>query len=297
MTTSVPKGKRASSLAIVLVSISLVLPIAFLGSACSPPATAELPSNAIIVYGDSRSGHSIHKAIVRTIIKTEPSAVFHTGDLVYDGSSSAEWATFNSITSELVESTPFYPALGNHDLPQNHDLPPQLFLDNFDLPNNERWYTVEVDGLHFIILDSNTDLVEGSEQYEWLENELLQVADEFAAVVFHHPLLSTGPHGDELDLGPILVPLFEEYDVELVLNGHDHDYERSFKDGVYYLVVGGGGAPLYQQEGSSDYSQVFKSAYHFCALTVSDGGVTIQAFDLDLRIIDQFSIEYTFEEA
>lgn len=290
MTTSVLKGKRLSSLAIVLVSISLILSIASLGSACSPSATAELPSHAVIVYGDSRSGHSVHKAIVRTIIKTKPSAVFHTGDLVNDGSSSSDWTTFNSITSELVESAPFYPALGNHDLP------PQLFLDNFDLPNNERWYSVEVDGLHFIVLDSNTDLIAGSDQYEWLENELQQVADEFAAVVFHHPVLSTGHHGDELDLGPILVPLFEEYDVELVLNGHDHNYERSFKDGVYYLVVGGGGAPLYRQEGSSPYSQVFKSAYHFCALTVSDGGVTIQAFDLDLKIIDQFSIEYTVEE-
>lgn len=297
MTTSVLKGKRLSSLAIVLVSISLILSIASLGSACSPSATTELPSHAVIVYGDSRSGHSIHKAIVQAIIKTKPSAVFHTGDLVNDGSSSADWATFNSITSELVESAPFYPALGNHDLPRNRDLPPQLFLDNFDLPNNERWYSVEVDGLHFIVLDSNADLIAGSEQYEWLENELQQVADEFAAVVFHHPVLATGPHGDELDLSPILVPLFEEYDVELVLNGHHHNYERFFKDGLYYLVIGGGGAPLYRQEESSPYSQVFKSAYHFCALTVSDDEVTIQAFDLDLNLIDQFSIEYTVEEA
>jgi acid phosphatase type 7 len=284
MTTSVLKWKLFRSPAIMLVSILLILSIASLGLTCSPSVTAELPTHAIVVYGDSRSGTLVHRAIVRSILKTEPTAVFHTGDLVNDGSSSADWATFNSIASELIESTPFYPALGNHDLP------PQLFFDNFDLPNNERWYSVDVDGLHFVVLDSNFDITPGSEQYDWLEADLKEASNGFVAVVFHQPLMSTGRHGSDVGLSDILTPLFREYDVELVINGHDHDYERSFKDGIYYVVTGGGGAPLYDQASASPYSQVFDSAYHFCTLSVADGKVTVEAFDLDRHRIDQFTI-------
>lgn len=269
---------------VALILILLVLFIVSVRQGCSP--SAELPpANAIVIYGDSRSGHSVHDAIVRTIIETEAKAVVHTGDLVNDGASAADWTTFNNITWEMVESTAFYPALGNHDLP------PELFFDSFELPNNERWYSVEVDGLHFVVLDSNSEITPGSEQYEWLDSELSRVADDFAAVVFHHPVLSTGYHGDELGLAPILVPLFERYDVELVLNGHDHDYERSFKDGIYYVVTGGGGAPLRRQEGISPYSQVFKSVHHFCTLSIAEGAVKVEVFNLDLRPIDSFVIE------
>jgi len=285
MATSVLMWKRPRSLAVTLASVLLISSIASLGLTCSPPVTPELPLNAVAVYGDSRSGALVHRAIVRSILKTQPTAVFHTGDLVNDGSSSADWATFNSITSELTESTPFYPALGNHDLP------PQLFFDNFSLPNNERWYSVDVDGLHFIVLDSNSDITPGSEQYRWLETDLQAAVNDFVSVVFHQPLMSTGRHGGDAVLREIVTPLFEEYSVELVINGHDHDYERSSTDGIYYVVTGGGGAPLRNQETASPYSQVFDSAYHFCTLSTGDGCVTVRAFDLDLHLIDQFAIE------
>ncbi len=284
MKASVLWRNKFRTLLIAAILLLLALSIVSVRHGCSP-STEHLPTNAIIVYGDSRSGHSVHDSMVRTILKTEPAAVFHTGDLVNDGASSADWTTFNNIASELIESTPFYPALGNHDLP------PDLFFDSFSLPNNERWYSVEVDGLHFVVLDSTTEIAPGSEQYEWLEAELSRLADGFAAVVLHHPVLSTGYHGDELGLADILVPLFERYDVELVLSGHDHDYERSFKDGTYYVVTGGGGAPLRPQAGSSPYSQVFKSTYHFCTLSAAEGGVTFEAFNLDMRSIDRFTIE------
>ena len=267
------------------VSILLILSTVSLVLACSPSVTAELPTHAIVVYGDSRSGPLVHQAIVGSILKTEPTAVFHTGDLVNDGSSSADWDTFNSIASQLIESTPFYPALGNHDLP------PQLFFDNFSLPNNERWYSVDVDGLHFIVLDSNSDIAPGSEQYYWLEADLKAAMNDFVSVIFHQPLMSTGLQGGDVGLSDIFIPLFKEYDVELVINGHDHDYERSFKDGIYYVVTGGGGAPLRDQETTSPYSQVFDSAYHFCTLSVADGKVTVEAFDLDRHRIDQFTIQ------
>jgi hypothetical protein len=103
--------------------------------------------------------------------------------------------------------------------------------------------------------------------------------------------LSTGWHGGDSDLRQILTPLFEDYRVDVVFNGHDHGYERSFKDGIYYVVTAGGGAPLRGQATTSDYSQVFDKTYNFCTLSVGSENVTVKAFDPDIGLVDEFSIE------
>ena len=180
------------------------------------------------VYGTAQyipiTGHQTHQKIVDEIIKIKPSLVFHTGDLVEDGLIPAQWVTFNNIVSDLTNIAEFYPALGNHE----NDL--QLYFDNFDLPHNERWYFVEKDILHFIVLDSNSDCSIGSEQYLWLKNDLQNINEniKFVIAIFHHPPFSIGPHDeDEKDLRQNIVPLFEQYGVDIVFSGHDHDYERS----------------------------------------------------------------------
>jgi acid phosphatase type 7 len=262
---------------------TLLVAIVLLSFACSRPAR-QLPLHPIVVYGDCRTGHDVHRKIVAYLTETEPLAVFNTGDLVTDGSSADEWTMFNNITSELRETVPYYPALGNHDLP------PELYLSNFDLPNNERWYSVDVEGLLFVVLDTNSPIDQASEQYGWLQSQLQNATGGFVAVVFHHPLLSTGPHSDEQGLSPILVPLFEQYRVDVVFNGHDHDYERSYREGIYYVVIGGGGAPLRDQARTNEYSQVFAKAYGLCTLSVNADNVTVKTFDLRKRLIDEFTI-------
>ena len=204
---------------------------------CSQP---EPEIQTLVVYGDSRSGHQAHRAVVSGIMTVNPSAVYHTGDLVNDGRLEADWDTFNLITAPIREAFDFYPALGNHE----HD--DSLYYNNFELPGNERWYSVTEDNIHFIILDSNSPSHDSSEQYLWLENHLMTLGDSisFTAAVFHHPPYSTGPHvEDEKNLRDTFVPLFEKYGVDIVFNGHDHCYERSFVNGIYYIVAGGGGAP------------------------------------------------------
>jgi len=264
----------------VAVIVGLAIPM-------SPVALADDPP-VIVVYGDSRTGHSIHQQIVDAIVALNPIAVFHTGDLVENGLNPDHWAVFNSIVSELVETAEFYPALGNHELDS------QLFFDNFDLPNNERWYSVDINNIHFIVLDSNSPTDDGSEQYEWLQADLYNIADEtgFIIVVLHHPPFSTGPHvEDEKGLRQSIVPLLEQYGVEAVFAGHDHTYERSVYNDIFYIVTGGGGAPLYDQARTSPYSQLYVKAYHFCTISTSDGQLTVSVFDVNSSLIDQFVID------
>ena len=104
-----------------------------LALSCSQP---EPEIQTLVVYGDSRSDHQAHRAVVSGIMAVNPATVYHTGDLVNDGRLQADWDTFNVVTAPMREAFDFYPALGNHEFDDS------LYYDNFELPGNERWYAV-----------------------------------------------------------------------------------------------------------------------------------------------------------
>lgn len=153
---------------------------------------------------------------------------------------------------------------------------------------------MEANNLHFIILDSNSDCSIGSEQYLWLESDLQNINEDikFVIAIFHHPPFSTGSHTeDEKGLRQSIVPLFEQYGVDIVFNGHDHDYERLLYNNIYYIVNSGGGAPLRNQARTSSYSQLFIKAYHFCKLTINEDQLIIEVYDINSNLIDEFVID------
>ena len=269
---------------VILISSFVFFQLSGSSGAFTAAGQAYPGTQVIVVYGDSRSGKTVQQKIINDIIGFHPTAVFHTGDLVGNGLDPAEWTSFNAIISGLLRTAEFYPALGNHELNS------PLFFKNFRLPNNGRWYSVDKSGIHFIVLDTNSDINIGSEQYRWLEKNLKDVNKslKFIVAVFHHPLFSTGRHGSNKVLRNLLVPLFEKYGVNIVFSGHDHDYERSLYHNIYYIVTGGGGAPLGDRRRSSPYSQVFKKTYHFCCLSVKGGRLVVEVYDIDLGLIDRF---------
>lgn len=247
------------------------------------------PPQVILIYGDTRTNPRAHQKVVDAMLAMQPEIVFHTGDLVANGLDARQWKTFNEITAKLRDTAVFFPVLGNHE----RNSP--IYFETFDLPNNERWYTVDTrDGIHFILLDSTTDTGPNSEQYKWLENDLRSFGQQakFTVVLFHHPPFSTGHHsGDEAGIRETLVPLFQQYGVDLVLNGHDHCYERSLHNGIYYIVTGGGGAPLYSQKETSPYSQLYIKEYHFCKVSVYNGQLSVTAYSADLAVLDRITID------
>ena len=70
----------------------------------------------IVIYGDTRTNHAAHRKVVNAISKTKPKVIFHVGDLVENGLDPGQWVIFNDITSQLMQSAEFYPALGNHEV-------------------------------------------------------------------------------------------------------------------------------------------------------------------------------------
>ncbi len=240
----------------------------------------------VVVYGDSRTNYAVHRKLLGLIESFSPEAVFHTGDLVQDARNNVQWKKFVSMSESLLKTSKFYPTLGNHE----HSS--KLYFDFFKLPNNERWYAVDTAGIHAIVMDTYSDYMPQSEQYAWLEKELEdgQKIKKLMIIISHTPPYSTGPHGGEKNMQQHLVPLFEKFGVKAVFSGHDHDYERSEKNGITYIVTGGGGAPLYNQKSKSDISLKFVKKHHFCVISERNGVFHVVALDDNKQEIDAFDL-------
>lgn len=178
------------------------------------------------------------------------------GDNAYNDGTDLEYTTkfFGPYqTGFLMQHTSLFPAPGNHDYANNLTLAENKavsYYTIFDSPtagqlggvasNTESYYSYNYGNVHFIALDSygtETSLsmydTTGSAQYQWLKQDLNANTSMWTIVYFHHPPYTMGSHNSdtELDLVAIrqkMTPLFEAKGVDLVLNGHSHNYERSW---------------------------------------------------------------------
>ncbi len=138
----------------------------------------------------------------------------------------------------------FWPSVGNHDW---YSLPTgsmQPYLDYFPaLPNNGRYYDFVVGNVHFFSMDSDLHEPDGrtatSVQALWLRDRLQAATECFKVVYFHHPPYSSGEA--TYTVADMQWP-FLAWGADVVLTGHQHQYERLVVDGMTYVVAGLGGA-------------------------------------------------------
>jgi hypothetical protein len=128
----------------------------------------------------------------------------------------------------------FYASLGNHDARE------QRFYKLFNMEGKLYYAFSPKPNVRFFAFDSTYP---SPEEIQWLEKELAASSSDWKIVFFHHPLYSSGiRHGSDLRLREAIEPLFVKYNVSVVLNGHDHFYERvKPQKGIAYFVVGSGG--------------------------------------------------------
>lgn len=234
-----------------------------------------------IVYGDCRGTWDKWRnatKIAEAIAKEKADFVINTGDMVRYGKNEEEWASFLGI-SKFMHNVTLYPAMGNHDLP------PSSFTQYFSLPNNEQWYSFDYGNAHFVILNSNFPY--SFLQFIWLLKNL-ETDKIWNIIVFHHPPYSSGYHGNST-LPRLWLHLFERKGIDIVFNGHDHDYERLEINGIKYIVTGGGGAPLYEV-GRSKWTILSQSTYHYCKISINSSSLHFTSLKPDGEIIDDFVI-------
>lgn len=265
----------------------------------SPPVFKLAPDAAqpyrVAVYGDTRTQYDRHARVAQAIIGSAPDIVLHTGDLVDQGKNYSAWGQqFFTPAADLMVDTPIFPVLGNHEYNGSGAM---WYYTFFSLPGNEQWYAFSYGCSRFIGLDTNADFSPGSPQYTWLNNELQSSAylsSTWQIVYFHHPPYTSGLHkGNEEPVADYLVPLFEQYGVDMVFAGHNHHYERSYRNGVYYFVAGGGGAPLYgfPNVALNPFSQLRQKKYHYIALDFNCPATTLllNVWDYDGNRLDSLA--------
>lgn len=236
----------------------------------------------ILFYGDTRSDEVTHRKVVKAITAHKPAIAFHTGDLNQKGIAQSEYDLFKEISKPITDLCPLYPAKGNHEKSRS------LFLANFPALNGSAYYSLVHDGIRFIILDSTDDLSPASKQYQWFQTAL---ADSLPAILLmHHPVFSSGAHGDELGLQLWLPQLLVGSKVKAVFSGHDHDYERSEYKGIKYIVSGGGGAPMREARHDNPQSLVFTLNHHYVIAKRTDGKLAFNVWSLENELLDSFEL-------
>jgi len=128
---------------------------------------------------------------------------------------------------------------------------------------------------------------------QWLQTDLAASTARWSFVFFHHAMFTTGPHAADTTLADMvatLEPVFSQYDVDIVFNGHDHAYERSVpQNGVIYIVSGGGGASLYDVSTGDDI--FFAASAHHVVRVQLDGCIlSLRAIDAAGALLDQIAL-------
>jgi hypothetical protein len=256
-----------------------------------PPGQLTLPNRPdsvkFAVIGDTGTGDANQYRLAAKLAEFRKLFPFEfvpmLGDNTYGGETARDFERrFETPYKPLLDAgVKFYAALGNHDTPN------QRLYKPFNM-GGQRFYSYKPkNGVRFFALDS-TYL--SPEQLEWLQKELAASGSEWKIAYFHHPLYSSGGrHGSDRALRDQLEPIFVKHGMDVVLQGHDHFYERlKPQQGIHYFVVGGSAKLRYGDiETSPLTAKGFDTGYSFMLVeiagdemhfqTVSDLGNTVDS--------------------
>lgn len=213
----------------------------------TPPAGQAF---TLAAAGDGADGATYAGSVTDLIASWSPNLFLYLGD-VYDdgtatefrnwyGTSSTFYGQFRSITN---------PIIGNHEYASGGVAPG--YFDYWD--NVPNYYSYDAAGWHFIALDSNCGLLRicapTQAEYQWLQNDLSTHSNVCTIAYYHHPVFNVGPEGPATGMNDIWT-LLAQNGVDIVLNGHDHNYQRwqplgangaVSAAGITQFVVGAGG--------------------------------------------------------
>lgn len=250
-------------------------------------------------------GNTLNKAF-----ETFPAAQFivHNGDLTEEPQDEQAWTHLFEKAGRWVTSVPFMPVTGNHD---EVDGEAARFVSHFNVPVNGAvgsiagtTYSFDYGPVHVVFLNSESNV---KEQTEWLEKDLANTDKEWKIAAVHQ-----GPYGgNTYKKAKDWAKVFDEFGVDLVLQGHNHEYSRSYplKDGE---IVGDGETPVENRAGTvyvvtNTSGQKFNEKkddqfYHkvhfqnekqmFAGITVKGDMLTYEAYDVDGTKLDEFVLQH-----
>jgi Purple acid Phosphatase, N-terminal domain/Calcineurin-like phosphoesterase/Family of unknown function (DUF5719) len=257
--------------------------------------------------GDN-SNFQIWGQITGAIAAENPRFCLFTGDAVTTLDSESTWNSWYQGLATLSGKSPVMFTHGNHEGYRD------AFFKRLALPGNERWYSFDVAGMHFVCLDTGLSDDEPAliaSQSAWLESDLSDAQErgcDWITVFFHRSPYAEGGHGNMQDVIDGWVPIFDRHDVDIVFAGHNHFYQRTYPlragavtdgtqstyrhpGGTIYVTTGGSGAPIHSPEEGPRIAAGYED-FHYCVVRVQpEGKMHLEVKGLDGTLVDQFTID------
>ncbi|MEK4517391.1 S-layer homology domain-containing protein [Paenibacillus sp. FSL H8-0122] len=256
------------------------------------------------------NGLETYQQLIKNALTNYPDTQFvmHGGDMVDDGAVLNEWNQFWQASSVYSSSVPSAYAMGNHDVKGGGKY---IFAKGLGLPNNgpelqkEYAYSFDSGEVHFVVLNSEADEVTMGKQAEWLREDLLSSNKKWKIVMFHKPAYHTEDgRGNLIEYTQTyFAPILEELKVDLVLEGHDHVYARTYpmskgkplpsgEQGTVYLDGGASGWKFYDGSKYEYLDFMFdEDVPVYSAIQVSHDKIIIQARTTQsAELIDNYTI-------
>jgi hypothetical protein len=207
-------------------------------------------------------------------------ALLLLGDNVYPRGDATKLTqtVFRPFARVLRGRTRLLGLLGNHDVLDGNG-PRQLA--RLRMPG--RYYAARVGPVRLIVLDSNRP--DDARQLRWVDRALRSRAP-WTVVAMHHPLYSAGYHGSTFEAQKAFAPIFARHRVDLVLAGHEHDYQRSRPIRGTVHVISGGAAWL-RPTGSRPFTAHSASTLHFTEINAWQDRLMLRAIDQRGRAFDK----------
>lgn len=268
-------------------------------------APGEGDSLRFIYMGDAQNGLETWGELLHAAHKRFPGTAFYTiaGDLVNRGNFRDDWDRFFEASTGVFDTKQLLPAIGNHEY---HGVDgPWMYREMLALPASgprgappEHCYSIRYGDALFVILDSN---IPAADQAPWLQEQLEASDAPWKFAMFHHPAYSSKPSRDNPEIRASWLPLFEEYGVDMVLQGHDHAYLRTVPmlggseakdpaEGIIYVVAVSG--TKYYDQAVRDYvAAAYTELSTYQVIDIEGNQLTYRAYDIDGNVVDEVVIE------
>ena len=294
--------------------------------ATGPKAGAATPFR-FAVAGDSRDDPATFASIEQKITTEAPDFQIFTGDAVHTGANQTDWDGFFEASSgsfhveDALARIPFMPVNGNHEnLVINYftqfALPGTVSKGEVKDAEGEEWYSFDYANAHFVMLDDQPTGSALDDETQWLSDDLSKVDRKTTPWIFavhHKPLYTASNHSSDMTTRAAWQPLYDQYKVDFVLNGHNHVYERTLpirgfkpgtqdgalaqadankapvnESGTVYVVAGGAGAPLYGT-GTDYFTALTEKTRNYVVIDIDGRTLKYTAKRLDGSELESFT--------
>lgn len=262
---------------------------------------------SFLYMGDVQEGYSDWGTMLNSAYTENPDLKFGLlgGDLINDGDSSDECHQFLSNASPVFNQISLMPARGNHEEIST------VLWNSLPVPQNGpegykgRFYSFDYGNCHIAVLDSNHMLSPSDTDYvkitTWLQNDLKNSNQRWKFVVLHHPPYPVVSDGNVKNIQNYWIPIFEQCNVDVVFNGHQHVYMRTKPmkegkvqesgNGVIY-VMGNAGTKYYAAGSNCNYiSKEIANVSNYQIINIDQDTFTLTSKEAGGQIIDSFTIK------